>query len=135
MAIYIPIEIGMNIQSSKSDLLKLVWVGKELISYFSMQDEGNKCAEVRFEQVEIVRILDEMALSTEYEDDMNVGLIPEHFAYEVKDSSFWKQQSDAFKAVYCDTKHFRLITGWTCLDVISTSSPEFRSADSLNLSL
>ncbi|PJO45634.1 hypothetical protein CQ054_22880 [Ochrobactrum sp. MYb29] len=100
-----------------------------------MQDIENKYAEVRFKNVEIVRVLDEMALSTEYEDELNVGMVPEHFAYEVTGSTFWKQQSDAFKAVYGDVKHFRLITGWTCLDVISASFPEFRVADTVNIDI
>ena|ERR1700730_9341125 len=38
-------------------------------------------------------------------------------------SQFWKSQSDAFKAVFNKARHYRFVTGWTCLDVISDAEP------------
>jgi hypothetical protein len=79
-------------------------------------------------RVEIIRTLDEMLLSTE-EPEKWVGLKADHFAYEVVDAHFWKSQSDAFKIVVKNLKHYVFITGWTCLDVISQHPPTFSVVD------
>ncbi len=79
---------------------------------------------VRFEKAEIVRLIDEMPLSTEAETQ-NEGLVPDHLAYTVKNSSFWLSQSEALKIARPALRHYRFITGWTCLDVISESAPSF----------
>jgi hypothetical protein len=64
-----------------------------------------------------------MPLSTETEDTPNEGLVSEHFAYRVEGSSFWRSQSEALKTVHAKARHYRFITGWTCLDVIADIAP------------
>lgn len=57
------------------------------------------------------------------EDTKSTGLVSEHFAYRIEDSLFWKSQSEAFKAAVKNLRHYRFVTGWTCLDVISEQEP------------
>jgi len=78
---------------------------------------------VAFDKVHIIRILDEMPLSTEAETK-NEGLVPNHLAYRVEGSMFRETQSEAFKKTKGKwAQHYRFVTGWTCLDVISDSPP------------
>ena len=64
-----------------------------------------------------------MPLTTENEENAPHGLVPEHFAYLVEGSLFWKSQSETFKIVFNKARHYRFITGSTCLDVISDATP------------
>nr|AWM10898.1 hypothetical protein CIT39_01665 [Bradyrhizobium symbiodeficiens] len=64
-----------------------------------------------------------MPLSTENLNTPSEGLVAEHFAYLVEDSRFWKSQSEALKLVHSNARHYRFVTGWTCLDVISDEKP------------
>jgi hypothetical protein len=66
-----------------------------------------------------------MPVSTGHEDTPNQGIVIEHFAYLVEGASFWNQQSEAFKVVYREAKHYRFFTGFYCLDVIATDEPAF----------
>ena len=80
---------------------------------------------VQFARPEIIRILDEMPLSTESEETPKVGLVPDHFAYRVEGALFWNSQAEALKIVYPEAQHYRFITGWTCIDVVSVAGPIF----------
>lgn len=79
---------------------------------------------VRFAGQTTVRLLDELALSTE-DDGLNEGLVPEHFAYEVSGAEFCRMQSWEWKSSVGGVRHFRFVTGWTCVDVLSPGPPEF----------
>ena len=114
-----PLEIKTRI----SDLITLAWEDYGIIADFIIPGDDKHTLRVHFEKTDIVRILDEMPLSTESEDTKPVGLVPEHFAYVVEDSLFWKSQSEAFKIVFKKARHYRFITGSICLDVISDKEP------------
>ncbi|MGJ0393523.1 MAG: hypothetical protein ACR650_12420 [Methylocystis sp.] len=77
-----------------------------------------------FDRAEIVRLLDETPISTET-DTPNIGLVRDQLAYEVTGSAFWAQQSDALNLILLGLRHYRFITGWTCLDVLSLADPTF----------
>jgi hypothetical protein len=121
---YSLIEQPIAIKTSLSDLIKLVLKGGALVADFLVPGDDQHALRVQFERVEIIRTLDEMALSTETEGTPNEGLLTEHFAYLVDGALFWNQQSDAFKIVHAKARHFRFITGWTCLDVIAAGEPK-----------
>jgi hypothetical protein len=121
---YHPIEQPIAIKASHSDLINLVLKDRGLVADFVIPDDDRRVLRLQFERVDIIRTLDEMPLSTEAEDTPNVGLLADHFAYLVDGARFWNQQSEAFKAVVAEARHFRFITGWTCLDVITTAEPK-----------
>jgi hypothetical protein len=121
---YHPIEQPIAIKTSLSDLINLVLKGRALVADFSIPGDDQHALRVQFETVEIIRTLDEMPLSTEAEDTPNNGLLSEHFAYLVDGALFWCQQSEAFRVVHSNARHFRFITGSTCLDVIAVVEPE-----------
>ena len=72
-----------------------------------------------------MRLLDEMPLSTEDDIGPNEGLISENFAYSVQGTAFLRAQSEAWKLTCKPATHYRFITGWTCLDVLSQVVPTF----------
>lgn len=74
----------------------------------------------------IIRILDEMPLSTEHENTPREGNIPHHFAYRVEGATFETTQSETWKFAQHPATHYRFVTGWTCLDVLSSKEPTFR---------
>jgi hypothetical protein len=119
---YQTLEQPLAIQTSGSNLLTLTWKGSGITADFIIPGECEKALRVHFKKTNIVRILDEFAISTE-EDIRASGLVSEHFAYVVEDSLFWKSQSEAFKIVFNKVRHYRFITGWNCLDVISDVEP------------
>jgi hypothetical protein len=122
---YTPIEVLPPIRSSVSDLLECHWKDRTLTADFMIPGDETRVLRVRIEKVEIVRILDEMPLSTEAETTANDGLAPDHFAYLVEGALFWQSQSEALKLVLPAMRHYRFITGWTCLDVLSQQEPVF----------
>ena len=126
---YSPIEQPIQIKTSLSDLLALTWRDRGIIADFIILGDQERALRVHFEKTEILRILDEMPLSTENEDTEKEGLVSEHFAYLVEDSAFFRAQSEAFRIVFKNARHYRFITGWTCLDVISDSAPSLSVID------
>jgi hypothetical protein len=120
---YSPLEQPIAIKTSLSDLINLVLKRGALLADFLIPGDDQHVLRVQFESVEIIRTLDEMPLSTETEATPKEGLLAEHFAYLVDGALFWHQQSDAFKIVHAKARHFRFITGWTCLDVIAVGEP------------
>ena len=111
-------------KASLSDLVNLVLKARGLMADFVIPHDDRRVLRIQFERVDIIRILDEMPLSTEAEDTPNEGLLADHFAYLVDGALFWNQQSEAFKAVVTTARHFRFITGHTCLDVIAAGEPK-----------
>ncbi|HTO32957.1 MAG TPA: hypothetical protein VL202_17510 [Pararhizobium sp.] len=103
-------------------MAELIWKGNRLQAEFFIPDGRLR---VSFERAELFRVRDEMPLSTEETWDDDSGLISNHFAYVVENSAFWNMQSEALKACNPKMKHFRFITGWTCLDVLANCDPNF----------
>ncbi len=66
-----------------------------------------------------------MALSTEEDDTPNEGLVSEHFAYWLEDATFARTQSSSWKAASGPLTHYRFITGWACVDVLTAATPVF----------
>ena len=125
---YTPIELIHPIKSVASDLIHLQWEKYALAADFIVPGDNSIALRVQFDRVEIIRLVDEMPISTEHEETPNEGLIANHFAYLVEGASFWNQQSEAFKANFTAAKHYGFITGWTCLDVITSREPRFALA-------
>jgi hypothetical protein len=123
MSRYLALAQPLSFKTSLSDLITLTWEDQGIRADFAIPGDASRALTVRFDRTHVVRILDEMPLSTEGADTPSEGLIPEHFAYLVEDSWFWKSQSEAFRLVHSTARHYRFVTGWTCLDVISDDGP------------
>jgi hypothetical protein len=122
---YEPIETGVPIQASGSDLIAFQWKFDGITADFSLPDDDTHVLRVSFDRPCIVRVLDEMPLSTEEDDTATEGGIPEHFAYRVAGARFARFQSETWKQVMGPVTHYRFVTGWACLDVLSAGSPTF----------
>lgn len=122
MVTYTPLKIECEFRSSSSDLHRLSMEGRKLDADFRIPGETPKCIRVTFEDVDVIRVLDEMPLSTE--EDAAEGLVSDHFAYTVEGSLFWNSQSEVLTS-YDGLQHYRFITGWGCLDVLSRREPIF----------
>ena len=90
-----------------------------------MPDDDTRALRVSFDRPCIVRLLDEMPLSTEEDDTPNVGLVAENFAYRLEGARFARMQSEAWKEISGPVNHYQFLTGWGCMDVLSGSSPTF----------
>lgn len=122
---YTPIVTPMK-KASLSDVIDFHWSAtRKITADFIIPGNDTVLLRVEFESAEIVRLLDEMSLSTEVEVSANEGLIPDQFAYCVEDGSFWSSQSEALKISHPSLQHYRFITGWTCMDVLAQHSPNF----------
>jgi hypothetical protein len=106
-------------------MLDFHWIDdRSIVADFTIPRDKSHLFRVRFKRVEVVRLVDEMPLSTEAETS-NEGLRADHLAYSVENSSFWLAQSEALRLSVPSLKHYRFITGWMCLDVISNTAPSF----------
>ena len=119
-----------KIRCSLSDLIELHWLNNtpgqnSIDADFVIPDDSSHALRVHFRNLQVLRLLDEMPISTENEETANDGLISDNFAYIVEDASFLRHQSWALKTVMPGLKHYRFITGWTCMDVLSKDEPEF----------
>jgi hypothetical protein len=126
MVTYTPLEIELKFPSSASHLHRLSWEEGKLEADFRIPGETPEYIRVTFEDVDVIRVLDEMPLSTE--EDAKDGLVPDHFAYIVQDSLFWNSQSEVLTS-YAKLQHYRFITGWGCLDVLSRHEPLFSAVN------
>lgn len=107
------------------DLLEFRWGVGGIKASFTIIGKPEAVLQVSFEDQCIVRLLDDTALSTEDEDSPTEGLLPNHFAYRVEGALFFRVQSELFKATHPPCAHYRLLTGWTCLDVVTAAEPRF----------
>lgn len=106
-------------------MLDFRWTLGTTQATFVIPDNSDQVLQVSFSKQCIVRILDEMPLSTEADDSANAGLVPEHFAYRVEGALFFRTQSEAWKLCIGTPVHYRFITGGTCLDVVTGVEPSF----------
>src|ERR1035441_7986665 len=81
---YSPIDAGVPLQASRSDLASLHWSTNGIAADFVLPDDEAHLLQVSFDRQCIIRILDEMPLSTEEDDTPNEGLVSEHFAYRLQ---------------------------------------------------
>ena len=125
---YIPLVVEPDIRSSLSNLLDFRWEPNAVRATFIIPGEPDAVLEVSFASPCIVRILDEMPLLTEIDDSPKEGLVPDHFAYRVEGALFFRVQSEAFKGMFKarTCSHYRFITGWGCLDVVTGAEPQFK---------
>lgn len=122
---YEPIEPGIPLKASASDLLAFHWEANGIFADFILPDDAAHALRVSFDRACIVRLLDEMPLSTEQDDTPNEGLLPEHFAYRLEGARFSRLQSQSWKELSTPVTHYQFVTGWACMDVLSSASPVF----------
>lgn len=121
---YTPLVVPVRLKAGESDMISLSWAGRGISAWFEIPGNASQALQVAFFATHVVRILDEMPISTEAEPTPQEGIIPNHFAYEVEGSLFQQSQSQALFAHQPTPKHYRFLTGWTCLDVIADNPPE-----------
>ena len=125
MSKYQPISVPVPLKASASELVDFRWGTTGVSADFIIPGDDAHLLRVAFDRQCIVRLLDEMPLSTEDDDGPTVGLVSENFAYIVEDAVFSRTQSDAWKIAVPSATHYRFITGWACMDVLSSSVPSF----------
>jgi hypothetical protein len=122
---YEPITSGVPLKASASDLIAFRWEVNGISADFLIPDDDAHALRVSFDRQCIVRLLDEMPLSTEDDDTPNEGLVPEHFAYRLEGARFARLQSETWKEISAPVTHYQFVTGWGCMDVLSGGSPSF----------
>ena len=125
MPSYSPIDIGQPLQASRSDLVSFKWSVNGIMADFILPGDDVHLLRVSFNKPCIVRILDEMPLSTEKDDGPKHGLVPDHFAYQIEGAAFARLQSSAWKEVSGPVAHYQFVTGWACMDVLTGATPAF----------
>ena len=122
MVTYFPLDAGISFETVSADLLGFDWQSR--CAEFAIPGDEEKVLRVSFRNDVIVRMLDEMALSTETDPATWDGLVPNHFAYRVEGDRFLEAQSEAWRYGQ-QVEHYRFITGWGCLDALSSLPPDF----------
>jgi hypothetical protein len=122
---YKPIDTGIDLDAIASDLAGFQWDTDGIVADFILPDQPERLLRVSFDRSSIVRILDEMVLSTEEDDAPDEGRVPNHFAYEVTVSRFARLQSSDWKEVNSPATHYQFVTGWACVDVLTKATPRF----------
>ncbi|WP_020180880.1 hypothetical protein [Methylopila sp. M107] len=126
---YEPIDAAVAIETSSSDLAAIKWDTYGIVAEFIIPHDAERLLRVTFDKPCIVRIVDEMALSTEDDFEPTQGLVSRHLAYRVRGAQFESTQSSDWNYVNAPAAHYRFITGWACLDVLSAASPSFAIVD------
>lgn len=121
---YFPIDAGLSFNCVQSDLLAIRWTTDSLSADFILPGTEERALRVCFNGATIVRLLDEMPLSTE-QGTKDEGLVSGHFAYRVEGSTFADMQSEAWKLTWHPVRHYEFITGSGCMDVLSRAHPSF----------
>jgi hypothetical protein len=113
------------LQASLSDLVTIVWSTNGITADFILPDDASHLLRVSFDKQCIIRILDDMPLSTEEDDTPDEGLVSEQFAYLLEGAAFARLQSSGWKEASAPVAHYRFITGWACMDVLTSATPAF----------
>jgi hypothetical protein len=113
------------LQASLSNLVSFKWSTNGITADFILPNDDTNLLRVSFDKPCIIRILDEMPLSTEENDAPNEGLVSEHFAYWLEGAAFARLQSSAWKEVNAPVTHYQFVTGWACVDVLTAATPAF----------
>ena len=125
MPTYQPIDPDVPIKASVSDMVAFRWKVNGIEADFVLPADNTRLLRVSFDRQCIVRLLEEMPLSTE-DDGPVIGLLKEHFAYRMRNAAFERVQSEAWKvSMHGQPEHYRFVTGWTCMDVVSSAQPLF----------
>jgi hypothetical protein len=122
---YCPINIGVPLQAIRSDLVSFNWSTNSITADFILPDDEGHQLRVSFDKQCIVRILDEMPLSTEENDTPMEGLVSENFAYRLEGAAFARAQSSAWREASAPVTHYQFVTGWACMDVLTAATPVF----------
>ena len=122
---YEPLDIGIALKASQSDLLSFRWESNAIVADFFIPENPSRMLRVAFDGQCIVRLLDEMPLSTEDDPATRHGMIPENSAYRVEGAPFAQQQSPTWLEVMAPVGHYLFVTGWACMDVLSGVAPRF----------
>ena len=122
---YNPIDVGVPLQASRSDLVAFKWATNGITADFILPGDDAYLLRVSFDKPCIIRLLDEMAISTEEDDTPNEGLVSEHFAYQLEGAAFASLQSRAWKIGSGPVEHYQFVTGWACMDVLTAAAPSF----------
>lgn len=125
MPTYKAIEIGVTLRAVASNLIAFEGQTNGITADFILPDDDARTLRVSFDRPCIVRLSDEMAVSTEEQDTPDEGLIPNHFAYRIEGARFSRLQSETWKQVSGPVTHFQFVAGWGCMDVLSGGSPSF----------
>ena len=125
MPICRPIDPGIHLNAVASDLVGFRWETNGIMADFILPDQPERLLRVSFDLPCIVRMLDEMALSTEQDDTSDEGRVANHFAYEIAGSRFARLQSETWKEASGPVAHYQFVTGWACLDVLTRATPQF----------
>jgi hypothetical protein len=120
-----PIATPVEIRASASDMVGFRWNDGRIEADFVIPSAPTSALRVSFDTYCIVRILDEMPLSTEEDTGPRDGGVAEQFAYRVEGAAFEAAQSPAWKEVFGPVSHWQFITGSACLDVLSRAAPTF----------
>lgn len=125
MPIHYPIDSGVPLAASRSDLVGFHWRANGISADFALPSDKSQVLRVSFDRQCIVRLLDEMPLSTEDDDGPNEGLVADHFAYRIEGAMFARTQSSTWKETMGPVSHYQFVTGWGCMDVLSSGEPSF----------
>ncbi len=116
---YQPIDVGVEIDCILSDLYSINWTPLGAVLEFFIPD-SDEVLKIAFVGMVVVRVLDELHISTEDDPKDRHGMIAHHFAYKVTGHAFKGIQSELLRD---DGLHYQFITGNGCADVISQHPP------------
>lgn len=131
---YYPLDVHPDLDCNRSNLLELRWTNEAVVADFLIPDDDDHMLRVQFRDEVIVRILDEMALSTEHESTPKEGLVANHFGYRVEGAVFESTQSETWRSTRSPATHYRFVTGWACVDILSASEPSFEVINRVRIS-
>ncbi len=123
---YTPLEdVRVTLDAEPIDVLKVEPGLNSLRADFILRNDSERALRVTFDCGTIVRLLDDMPLSTESHSSENEGIVPYHFAYKVVGHSFLVSQSSVWRDVCGPITHYQFLTGDGCMDVLSSEQPQF----------
>src|SRR6202790_5726032 len=99
-------DAGVRFDCDQSDLLAIKWKAERLSADFILPGAKSQSLRVRFNGATIVRLLDEMPLSTEGHPTKGEGLVPGHFAYRGEGSTLAVAKSEPWSRDYRRPCHY-----------------------------
>lgn len=123
---YYPMDFDLQAGAVFADIIRIVMElisGSNVMKAHFFVPGQSEFVKVYFPHVDIFRVIDDMHLPFEEMDILTTGHVSDHFVFRVEGAPFWASQQELLQDLRPETKHFRFVTGGSCLDVISCHEP------------
>lgn len=119
-----PLPYGFDIEAGITIVLNLALHEGTVTIDFIVPKNDEMILRARCGGTEVIRVLDEFALSTE-KDTPETGRVANQLFYFVENAMFFESLAPVIRKRGVELRHFQFVTAGGCVDVLASEDPTF----------